>query len=197
MTELSPTANRRPAPRGGGGGRRGTAAVDETVILLHPLLPLVGVSIVMERESVSKMTELSSMARHSRWRWRWRRQRRTTGRVRAPHNTDCPPTPMALITSDCGTPRSPGREMARITSGCVPVSVPSRGRRHPRSQQFYRSFGSGQPGKLASRRRECCHSADAPSPSLLKHLLKGEGACSRLTELSPTARPRPLPGCIA
>ena len=37
-------------------------AVGETVILLHPLLPLVGVSIGMERESVSKMT-VSPMAR--------------------------------------------------------------------------------------------------------------------------------------
>ena len=36
-------------------------AVDETVILLHPALPLVGVSIATERESVSRMT-VSAMA---------------------------------------------------------------------------------------------------------------------------------------
>ena len=41
--------------------REALIAVDETVILLHPPLPLVGVSIVMDRESVSKMT-VSSMA---------------------------------------------------------------------------------------------------------------------------------------
>ena len=40
-----------------------------------------------------------------------------------PHNTDCPPPPMAPITSDCGTPRCLGSEMALITSGCVPVST--------------------------------------------------------------------------
>ena len=32
-----------------------------------------------------------------------------------------------------------------------------------------------------------CHFADAPSPSLLKHLLKVEGGCSRMT-VSPMAR---------
>ena len=35
---------------GVGGGRGVCTAVDETAILLHPLLPLVGISIVMERE---------------------------------------------------------------------------------------------------------------------------------------------------
>ena len=39
------------------------------------------------------------------------------------------------------------------------------------------------PGRLpaagrGSRRREFCHSADTPSPSLLKHLLKGEGGAA-------------------
>ena len=42
----------------------------------------------------------------------------------------------------------------------------------------------------ASRRR-ACHSADAPSPSLLKHLLNRRAGCSRMT-VSPTA-----PGCVA
>ena len=39
-----------------------SVAVGETVILLHPPLPLVGVSIAMERESVSRMTEVSPPA---------------------------------------------------------------------------------------------------------------------------------------
>ena len=38
----------------------------------------------------------------------------------------------------------------------------------------------------ASRRRDC-HFTDIPSASILKHLLKGEGGCSRMT-VSPTAR---------
>ena len=42
--------------------------------------------------------------------------------------------------------------------------------------------GSGAP----SRRRDC-HFADIPSPSILKHLLKVEGGCSRMT-VSPTAQ---------
>ena len=33
-------------------------------------------------------------------------------------------------------------------------------------------------GGARSRRRELCHSADAPSPSLLKHLLRGEGGAA-------------------
>ena len=37
-----------------------------------------------------------------------------------------------------------------------------------------------------SRRRDC-HFPDTPSPFLLKHLLKGEGGCSRM-RVSPTAR---------
>ena len=41
---------------------RDLAVGESSVILLHPPLPLVGVSIVMERESVSKMTELLSVA---------------------------------------------------------------------------------------------------------------------------------------
>ena len=48
-----------------GCGRLGLA-VDETAILLHPPLPLAGVSIVIERESVSRMTELSPMAKADR-----------------------------------------------------------------------------------------------------------------------------------
>ena len=39
-----------------------------------------------------------------------------------------------------------------------------------------------------SRWREFRHSANITSPSLLRHLLQGEGWCSRMTELSPTAR---------
>ena len=47
-------------------GSRALLAVDETaIILLHPPLHLVGVSIGMERERASRMTELSSMARLS------------------------------------------------------------------------------------------------------------------------------------
>ena len=40
---------------------------------------------------------------------------------------------------------------------------------------------------------------DAFSPPLLKHLLKGEGGCSRMTELSPTAigATRVLPGDLS
>ena len=38
-----------------------------------------------------------------------------------------------------------------------------------------------------SRRRDC-HFADPPSSPVLKHLLKGEGECSRMTAVSPTAR---------
>ena len=41
----------------------------ETIILLRPRLPFVGVSIVMEIESVSKMTVSST----ARWQCRWTR----------------------------------------------------------------------------------------------------------------------------
>ena len=41
-----------------------TLAVDETVILLHPPLPSVGVSIVTEEDSVSKMTVSSKRLGH-------------------------------------------------------------------------------------------------------------------------------------
>ena len=48
--------------------------VDETVILLHPPLPLVDVSIVMERESVNKMkvSSVAGCAARSRPGWPWR-----------------------------------------------------------------------------------------------------------------------------
>ena len=39
------------------------------------------------------------------------------------------------------------------------------------------------------RRREFCQCADALSPSLLRHLLKGEGGCSRMAELPPPPTP--------
>ena len=42
--------------------------------------------------------------------------------------------------------------------------------------------------KGSSSRRPGCHFAAPPSSPLLKHLLKeGEGGCSRMAELSPTA----------
>ena len=55
MTEVSPTAGQAldllvGAPAGGGLGQRNLIAVAETVILLHPPLPWVSVSIAMERE---------------------------------------------------------------------------------------------------------------------------------------------------
>ena len=49
-----------------------------------------------------------------------------------------------------------------------------------------RPFIKGGPN---SRRREFCHFAGIPSPSVLKQLLTGEGGCSRMT-VSPTARPQ-------
>ena len=52
--------SRCPSGCGSRGGWRLGLAVDETVILLRPPLPLVGVSIVMERESVSRMTVSST-----------------------------------------------------------------------------------------------------------------------------------------
>ena len=51
---VSPTARSWP-----GEGSGAPLAVDETVILLHPTLPSVGVSIAMEREGASKMTASS------------------------------------------------------------------------------------------------------------------------------------------
>ena len=39
----------------------------------------------------------------------------------------------------------------------------------------------------SSRRREFCHFADTPWLSLLKHLLKVQGGCHQMAELSPTA----------
>ena len=50
--------------------------------------------------------------------------------------------------------------------------------------------GGGERGE-SSRRRDC-HFADNPSPSILKHLLKREGGCSRMT-VSPTPRRELLP----
>ena len=47
---------------------------------------------------------------------------------------------------------------------------------------------SGPTGCGPISRRRDCHFADAPFPSLLKHILEGEGRCSRMTEVSPTAR---------
>ena len=38
------------------------------------------------------------------------------------------------------------------------------------------------------QQRRDCHSADNPSPSLLKNLLKGEGGCQRSDSLAVTAR---------
>ena len=43
------------------------------------------------------------------------------------------------------------------------------------------------PGAQSSRRRDC-HFTDISSPSMLKHLLKVEGGCSRMT-VSPHCRP--------
>ena len=55
----------------------------------------------------------------------------------------------------------------------------------------YASEGGSEPGTPSAavaptHRREFCHFADALSPSLLKHVLKGDGGCSRMTA-SPTA----------
>ena len=53
LTELSPPTARRSArtPDAAAPGRRAAAlAIDETVTLLHPPLPLVGAPIVTERE---------------------------------------------------------------------------------------------------------------------------------------------------
>ena len=79
-----------------------------------------------------------------------------------------------------------------ITYPCACVSPSSRTRS---------GRGSAAPSPGAAICGEsCCHLADAPSPALLKHLLKGEGGCSGMTEASPTAqaaalgRPQPREG---
>ena len=60
--------------------------------------------------------------------------------------------------------------------------------RPARSHPAPRTKTGARPGP--SRRREFCHFADTPSPSILKHLLNVEGGCSRMT-VSPTATRTP------
>ena len=48
------------------------------------------------------------------------------------------------------------------------------------------SPGKDYVDQLQVRRRRDCNFADTPSPSTSKHLPKGDGGCSRVTELSPT-----------
>ena len=70
----------------------------------------------------------------------------------------------------------------RRPAGAMAGGLGARARRH-RSDWPATLASSHRPtppaaaGGAASRRRDC-HSADIPSPSLLKHLLKGEGAAA-------------------
>ena len=87
-------------------------------------LHLVGVSMVMERESVRRMT-VSSTTRHERphlhpavRHLHPADQQRHRHTVRAPHSTDYAPDTMALITSDLQCDALPEHQMALITSDC-------------------------------------------------------------------------------
>ena len=72
--------------------------------------------------------------------------------------------------------------------GCAEDALGQLARCHRAVKALVRLNAAGPPSHWRD-----CHFADATSPSLLKHLLKVEGGCSRMTELSPTARPA-VPG---
>ena len=71
--------------------------------------------------------------------------------------------------------RSPRAQITTPQKTTVDCAIPA-DRRYP-----------AEPPRGTTSRRRDCHFTDALSPSLLKHQLKGEGGCSRMT-VSPTAR---------
>ena len=67
--------------------------------------------------------------------------------------------------------------------GCAEDALGQLARCHRAVKALVRLNAAGPPSHWRD-----CHFADATSPSLLKHLLKVEGGCSRMTELSPAAQ---------
>ena len=76
---------------------------------------------------------------------------------------------MAMQHGDEDGPQSTGAEPSNVVACCLAVHFAKRVRAHE-----HRAAGS-RPRHAAAIVRRDCHSADTRHPSVLKHLLKGEG----------------------
>ena len=193
---------RSPSPKSSPSG----LAVDDTVILLHPPLPLVGASIVMECGDVSRMTVWSTARRHRAARPRWvghlrgvprggaagRKVRdldRRAGDVRERETAAlaCAAKDWCLCLRCCS---DRGREALPFLA--LPLPFCQRLMPFPllATPQVYCEPAPDSGGQ-ASRWRDY-HSAATPSPLSRRFNMDGEGGVSKMTELSPTAQARLL-----